>query len=172
MSQIQERRGFTLIELLVVIAVISLVSSIILTSLNSAREAARDATRITDMRALNTAVYAYLAQNGRVPYGPGGGHQGSLVGAACGTNPTAQDWNVALAALVSGGFIRALPKDPGSECYVYSSYSPEVPSALMCGGESINNFHYVLSFQTERTQSLFLPGNGGTRRYCIPGPRR
>lgn len=41
------RRGFTLIELLIVIAIIGILSAVVLTSLNSSRNKASDATKIT-----------------------------------------------------------------------------------------------------------------------------
>ncbi|QQR82870.1 type II secretion system protein [Candidatus Campbellbacteria bacterium] len=52
-------RGFTLIELLVVIAIIGILSSVVLASLNSAREKARDAKRISDIKQIQLALELY-----------------------------------------------------------------------------------------------------------------
>ncbi|MDP3996670.1 MAG: type II secretion system protein [bacterium] len=59
--------GFTLIELLVVIAIIGLLSSVVLSSLNSAREKARDARRLSDLRQINTAIQFYYDKFGFYP---------------------------------------------------------------------------------------------------------
>lgn len=67
MNYIRSRKGFTLIELLVVVSIISLLSSIVFTSLDSARMKARDARRITDLRAIRTALELYFDFNGSYP---------------------------------------------------------------------------------------------------------
>ncbi len=59
--------GFTLIELLVVISIIGLLSSIVLTSVNSARKKARDATRAADVKSLKTALEFYYDDNNGYP---------------------------------------------------------------------------------------------------------
>ncbi|MBY0472743.1 type II secretion system GspH family protein [Patescibacteria group bacterium] len=61
-------RGFTLIELLVVISIIGLLASIVLTSLNSARAKARDATRLVTLKELQKALELYASDhNGLYP---------------------------------------------------------------------------------------------------------
>ena len=57
------RKGFTLIELLVVIAIIGLLASVVLVSLNSAKRKARDTSRITSLKQLQTAVEMYYDDN-------------------------------------------------------------------------------------------------------------
>ena len=106
----QTTRGFTLIELLVVIAIIGLLASIVLASLNSARKKSRDARRLADLKQLQNALELYANDNsGNYP------SSGTTVPAAGETAGTA------LAALVTGQFIAAIPGDPlaGSNVYKY-----------------------------------------------------
>ena len=59
-NQGRERSGFTLIELLVVIAIIGILSAVVLASLNTARQKARDAKRIADIKQIQLALELYF----------------------------------------------------------------------------------------------------------------
>ena len=61
------RKGFTLIELLVVIAIIGLLSSVVLASLTTARDKARDASRIAAFNGIRNALELYKTTNGIYP---------------------------------------------------------------------------------------------------------
>jgi type II secretion system protein G len=57
-------KGFTLIELLVVVAIIGILATVVLSSLSSARERARDAKRLADVKTIQTALEMYANDNG------------------------------------------------------------------------------------------------------------
>lgn len=64
------RRAFTLIELLVVVAIIALLIAILLPSLQSAREQARCAKCLANLRSIGQGIALYLEDNRDVVPGP------------------------------------------------------------------------------------------------------
>lgn len=63
------QRGFTLVELLIVILVIGLVGSLAAVAVNSARSKQRDASRLSNVRQLQSALEDYFNETNAYPSG-------------------------------------------------------------------------------------------------------
>lgn len=114
------KKGFTLIELLVVISIIAILSVIGLTVYGQAQKMARNAKRISDLKAVATALELYYSQNGnQYP------DTSSFWRSECNAGTTADN-------VIPQGFVPkymiSFPSDPsmditngGTSCYRYIS---------------------------------------------------
>ncbi len=113
----RQQNGFTLIELLVVIAIISILAVTVAVSIGGARNQAKNARRLADLRNIRTALEIYYNDYSNYP-DSGGDWDGvyTLWGDAT------TDWIPGLAPT----YIDALPRDPRNDTeplhqYLYRS---------------------------------------------------
>jgi len=78
--------GFTLIELLVVIAIIGILASVILSSLETGRSQARDATAVSQLKQIQTALELVYLNQGSYPAGGAGDWRSISDDPACTTS--------------------------------------------------------------------------------------
>jgi prepilin-type N-terminal cleavage/methylation domain-containing protein len=106
------KKGFTLIELLVVIAIISLLASVVLTSLQSARQAAKDSSRKSSLVQLRNALELYASTHaGQYPTTPGCG-SGASARAHCWLDSTPEHNPTDYIPGLVPTYIGKLPQEP------------------------------------------------------------
>lgn len=169
-------RGFTLIEILVVIAIIGILATIIVIALQSAKVKARDATRITDLRTIGTALELYRTTMGHYPVSLNWVSDCGQAGNNWIPNGTDYSWSLP--------YISAMPRDPSEDCatspgqaYEYQSdgqsyklttqlESPAPPSPG--SGLSFDGFTFSPTTGQPLIATLSSPANNPTSQSPIP----
>jgi prepilin-type N-terminal cleavage/methylation domain-containing protein len=149
------RRGFTLIELLVVIAIIGILSSVVLASLGTARQKARDATRISDIKNVQLGLELYY--DGRQAY-PGNTSAAAFDAAALFTNA---GWTTN-PFVGNNAYIPVFPTDPSSRgaAFAYAYIGLDSAAALcqgaIAGNQPVACAAYRIGAALERTDNVVL----------------
>jgi prepilin-type N-terminal cleavage/methylation domain-containing protein/prepilin-type processing-associated H-X9-DG protein len=165
----QTRRGFTLIELLVVIAIIAVLISLLLPAVQSAREAARRAQCINNLKQIGLALHNYHSSNNVFPLG------GSNNADTLAQNPPYSDWCNWGAQTLMLPYMEQAPlynavnfdwacPDYGGLTACNSTVYATILSSYMCpsdpwvGGKSGNLNSYMASYGTTISMPDYWPG--------------
>lgn len=134
-----KKRGFTLIELLVVIAIIGILASIMLVSFNTAKQKARDAKRLGDIKNIQVALEEYYNDNLKYPTGT---------------------------ATLAPTYMSVIPTDPnGGSSYFYS---PLGNNTTNCTGNAITGYHLGAALEVDAALSGDVDaGSGGTGNFRL-----
>jgi prepilin-type N-terminal cleavage/methylation domain-containing protein len=161
----QTKRGFTLIELLVVIAIIGILSSVVLASLGTARQKARDATRISDMKNIQLALELFFDSNQGYPQ--------NTVSTANAHYITGVALNAALVG--ASLYLPVMPNDPQvasravTEEYVYQGL--DAASADCTGAAGTMCASFFLGATLERPDNPVLDNDSGDGITIVGGVR-
>lgn len=125
-------QGFTLIELLVVISIIGMLASVVLVSLQGARNKAKDAKLIAEVKELQKALELYRLDNGKYP-GVGTDSSWHSTAAGCSaTNGHLLTENGMFDATFRSKYIPSLPTELASCGIYYMSFDGINKTDMAC----------------------------------------
>lgn len=116
-ENMKNKKGFTLVELLVVVAIIGLLSTLAVVALGSARQKARDAKRVSDIKQIQTALELYFSDQNTYPV------VAAAVTLGDATHLTLSSTNAFAAAAAGTTYMGLVPSNPtpNGTAYTYTS---------------------------------------------------
>ncbi len=142
MKNQKDKKGFTLIELMVVVAIMGLLAALAVISLNNARQRARDARRISDVKQVQTALELYYLDNQEYPGTPTDGSYNGNLGGLC----ISQDGTEGIDSTCAGS--------------VYMRLTPSNPRPRGDGGCTNTNYKYTAVTEDGSNTSYYI-------EYCL-----
>lgn len=142
-------RGLSLVELLVVIAIIGALAALLLPAIQSARESARRAQCINNLRQLALAVQNYHDANRRVP---------GFINGVGGTANRMASWPIVLFPYIEENNVWSIWNDPAAPAADANPFPPI--RLLACPSDG---------FDDSSAANLSYVANCGNAILCLPG---
>ena len=150
----RKTKGFTLIELLVVISIIGLLSTLAVVALNSARQKARDAKRVADIKQIQSALELFYNDQNGYPT-ENGTSGGRILGSA--SYDCLDDTGFAATCTGNTVYMGLIPANPTPNGYSYTYNCLQDNGTTECTTVA-NASKYSLVFRIEAsTGSLTAP---------------
>ena len=176
--------GFTLIELLVVIAIIAILAAMLLPALSRAKQKARRANCLSNLRQWGVALHVYTVDNLDGIPRDGMGHNGSYApgdvwnGEQTGTADDPHAWFNLLPPNVAERTLQSYKSDPGGNApakmpfpggrgkiwHCPSATMSTAEAATISGGGGDGFFSYVMNIDLKRGQ----PGYANSDAFTYP----
>ena len=142
----KKKPGFTILELIITLAIVGVLAAVAAYAINTAREAQRDADRISDVSVLRSGLSQYWLRSASFPVS-----EGVLLGSP----------DSGIAGLSTEGFVGS--ESGGNVILEYIPTGPKRNEFYMYKG---NNNGYSIQFTTERDSAY---GEAGTYYAHVTG---
>ena len=148
-----KKEGFTLIELLVVIAIIGILAGMVLVSMSGARQKARDAKRMSDMRQIISAQEMYY------------GNKDTYTSTAA--TGTAEATTIADGTTV----FMTIPADPGGFTTAQTNCTAALPQGVYCvitNSTDTQKFCYFTRLEETGNNYYTASQGGNVKKAAVP----
>lgn len=148
MKNPQRHRGFTLIELIVVISILAILSGVLVPRVTNHMKSARDARRLTDIKAVRNAIESYFMDKGEYPH--------------ANANSSYGGWDVSndgdfIRVLRDKGYLDEEVVDPINDSTYHYRYYVYEKGAYDCGGDTA---FYVLGIRNFESAEFAAKNKG------------
>jgi prepilin-type N-terminal cleavage/methylation domain-containing protein len=164
-ADLKKNLGFTLIEIIIAVTIVAVVFGVVITSSAAIQKSGRNAQRQSDLRALQTALQQYYADQHFFPQNPINLSQVTDINSNLGNPITPPSSNPNL-------YLKTIPQEPlkNSLPYLYKAFKDRsLNGSITCSNEvgSVDKCQYYILCAKVEDDSPAIASCGSTYNYQI-----